>query len=275
MRAKNNMENYHDFSVNLVRKAGMLLLEARRGVIEVSHKGQDERDVVTKADLEVSAFLTEEILKAFPDHKVYSEEDAKAKEAQMSGFEWVLDPIDGTANFSRGIPHFAVCVGLLHDGVVIVGAVYNPVTNELFSFEKERGVFLNGASIKTSSVTDPSQAQGIIVVGHKASLWDWGAAVYREFLEHLKKLKALGSSSLDICFLAAGRADVVLYGTLSTRDIASAIGILRAAGGEIYTLSGEIATLSTKPQPLIATNNRELFEKLQPYLHADLLPPLK
>ena len=264
--------NYHDFSVDLTRRAGALLLEARRSVIEVSYKGSDERDVVTKADLDISAFLTEEILKAFPDHKVYSEEDAKVTEAQMSGLEWVLDPIDGTANFSRGIPHFAVCAGLLHDGVAIAGAVYNPVTNELFSFEKEKGVFLNSTPIKTSSITEPNKAQGIIVVGHKAPLWDWGAAVYREFLEQLKKLKALGSSSLDICFLAAGRADVVVYGTLSTRDIAGAIGILRAAGGEIYTLSGEVATLSTKPQPLIATNNREMFERVKTLLHTDLLP---
>ena len=263
----------YDFAVELVRKAGARLTAAHRGATIVSHKGDDARDIVTNLDIEVSEFLRNEIQRAFPDHRVYSEEDAKGAEARMNGFEWVLDPIDGTANFSRGVPHFAVCAGLLKDGVPVAGAVYNPVTDELFSFEEGKGVFLNGAPVHALTVPELSEAHALVIIGHRAPLWDWGLAVYRSFLEQLKKVKGFGSSSLDLCFLAAGRVDVVVYGTLSTRDIASAVGMVCAAGGEVYAVrTGEPALISTEAQPIVATSNKALFENLKPFLHADLLP---
>ena len=267
------MDKYCEFAEELVRKAGAQLTEAHRGALTVSHKGDDMRNVVTNLDTEISGFLRKEIQQAFPDQRVYSEEDTTASQAQMQGFEWVLDPIDGTANFSRGVPHFAVCAGLLKDGIPIVGAIYNPVTDELFSFEAGTGAFLNGAPIHASVSGELSEVHALIIVGHKAPMWDWGLAVYRSFLEQLKKVKGFGSSSLDLSFVAAGRVDVVVYGTLSTRDIASAVGLVRAAGGEVYAVrTGEPVAISTESQPIIATANKILFEKLKPYLHADLLP---
>ena len=264
-----NMDPY-DFIVDLVRRAGDLLKKASTGAFLTMQKGGNERDVITSVDLEINGFLVEEIRAAFPDHSLSSEEGGGIE--KVSKFEWVLDPVDGTANFSRGIPHFSVCVGLLKDGVPVAGAVYNPMTEELFSFEKGRGAFLNGQPIQVSKVTEPEKAQGLLVVGHQAPLWDWGAMVYRSFLEHLKKTKALGSSGLDLCFLAAGRADIVVYGTLTTRDIAAVIGIVREAGGEVYTPAGEPVAISNTRQTVIATANRALFEKALPLLHADILP---
>lgn len=260
----------YDFAVNLVRTAGERLKIAAKEIV-VSHKGTDVRDIVTNVDVEISELLVSEIRRAYPEHRVYSEEES-GEETQASEYQWTIDPIDGSANFSRGIPHFAICIGLLKDGVPVVGAVYNPMTDELFSFEKGRGAFLNGESIQASSITEPAEAQSILIIGHQASLWDWGAAVFRSFIEHVKKNKAFGSSSLDLCFLAAGRADIVVYGTLTTQDVASAIGIVRAAGGEVYTPQGEPVTLSSKRQTIIATANRELFERVLPLLHADMVP---
>ncbi len=263
---------HYDFAVGLVKEAGEFIKQSRLGNIQVFHKGTDERDVVTKIDLEVSGLLISRIQQNFPEHRIYSEEGAGGEESSTQEYEWVLDPVDGTANFSRGIPHFAVCVGLLHKGVPMVGAIYNPITGELFSFEKGRGAFLNDQPIHVSSTTDPAQAQGILVIGHKAPLWDWGVALYRAFLEHLKKLKAFGSSSLDLCFVAAGRAEVVVYGTFSAKDSAAAVGLLREAGGEIYTPQGEPILLSKKAQPIVVTNNKEMFKNLEQHLSVDLLP---
>lgn len=261
--------DYYDFAIDLVRRAGEQLKAAAKDVV-VSHKGTDVRDIVTDTDLKINAFLISEIHAAFPEHRILSEEGSD--EERASEYVWMLDPIDGSSNFSRGIPHFAICVGLLKDGVPVVGAVYNPITDELFSFEEGRGAFLNGNPMQVSDITLPSEAQGILIVGHQAPLWDWGTAVYRSFLEHLSKLKGLGSSSLDLCFLAAGRADIVVYGTLTTQDIASAIGIVRAAGGEVYTIEGVPVQFSSTRQTVVATANKELFENARPLLHADLLP---
>lgn len=260
----------YDFAIDTVRKAGEQLKAAAKDRI-VSFKGDDVRDVVTDVDLSINAFLIGEIRHAFPEHQIYSEEGA-ADSGTAAPYVWTLDPIDGSANFARGIPHFAVCMGLLKDGIPIVGAVYNPVTDELFSFAEGQGAFLNGAPIQASGLAEPNEAQGILIVGHQAPLWDWGAAVYRSFLEHLKKIKALGSSSLDLCYLAAGRADIVVYGTLTTKDVASAIGIVRAAGGEVYAVDGRPVELTAKRQTIVATATKELFGKVQPFLHAELLP---
>lgn len=261
--------NHYDFTVDLVQRAGEKLRAASQHIV-TSHKGADVRDVVTNTDLEINTFLTTEIKQAYPDHRIYSEEGEG--EGAESEYEWTIDPIDGSANFSRGIPHFAICVGLLQNGVPIIGAVYNPITRELFSFEKGRGAFLNGLSIHASNVMQPGDAQSLLIVGHQAKLWDWGAAVYRSFIEHIKKNKALGSSSLDLCFLAAGRADIVVYGTLTTRDVACAIGIVRAAGGEVYTLDGTPTTLLSTRQTIVATATPELLANAKPLLHADLIP---
>jgi myo-inositol-1(or 4)-monophosphatase len=260
------MQEYHDFAVALVQEAGKRLQNAAHTV--VSHKA-DERDIVTSTDLEINAYLIEQIHGAYPEHKIFSEEGNVAG-ASVSTFEWTLDPIDGSSNFARGIPHFAVCVGLLSDGVPVVGAIYNPITDEVFSFDS-RGAFLNGQPIHTSKVETPGEAQSLLVVGHQAPLWDWGAAVYRDFLEHMQKLKVLGSSSLDLCFLAAGRADIVVYGTMTTKDIAPAIGLVRAAGGEVYTLSGVPVELSAQRQTVVATANKQMFENSRTLLHAELL----
>lgn len=262
--------DHYDFAIDLVRRAGEKLKTAAKDIV-VSHKGTDVRDVVTTTDLEINTFLINEIHLAYPEHCIYSEEGASTEE-QASEYEWTLDPIDGSANFSRGIPHFAICVGLLKSGVPVVGAVYNPITDELFSFETGHGAFLNGQPIGVSDVMEPEKAQGLLIIGHQALLWDWGTAVYRSFLEHLKKLKMFGSSGLDLCFLAAGRADIVVYGTLTTQDIASAIGIVRAAGGEVYTIDGVPVQFSAARQTVVATASKELFEKARPFLHADLLP---
>lgn len=261
-----------DFAVELVRAAGARMKKALEGEFVVSHK-EGPRDPVTNVDIEISDFLVGEIKKNFPDHRVYSEEDTGVDKARMQGLEWVLDPIDGTGNFSHRIPHFAICVSLLRDGVPIVGAIYNPITDELFSFAEGKGVFLNGKTVHVSAIIEPSDAQGFLIVGHQPALWDWGAAVHPSLLHNLNKLKGLGSSNLDLAFLAAGRAEVVVYGTFSMPDGAPGVGMVRAAGGEVYEIkSGDPIKSFTERQAIVAVSNKALYEKVRPYLHAELLP---
>lgn len=272
------MTKEYDFAIELVRKAGKKLKSVRPSMSDISHKGEDIRDVVTNADIEINNFLISEIKKIFPEHAIYSEEGMSrtaldnTEVENKNEYKWVIDPIDGSSNFSRGIPHFAVCVGLLHNDVPIVGAVYNPITDELFSFEKDHGAFFNGEPMQVSQISDLKKAQSLLTVGHQTQLFDWGEAVYRSFLENIKKMKMLGSSSLDLCFLASGRADIVVYGTLTTLDVASSIGIVRASGGEVYTPEGNSVELSAKRQTIVATANPELLKLILPLLHTDLLP---
>jgi len=267
-----NIVNYRDFAIYLTKEAGKKLKNARNKKIEVSHKGEDIKDLITNIDIEINNFFLSEIKKAFPEHRIHSEEQNFPDLHKKSPYEWVLDPIDGTSNFSRNIPHFSTCVGLLYKEVPVSGAVYNPITDELFSFEKGKGSFLNDLAIHVSDIDKAIDAYTIFRIGHKKSLFKWGEKAQISFLASMKKVSNFGSSALDLCFLAAGRVDAVIYGTFTTRDVAAAIGILREAGGEIYTPAGQPALLSKKRQTIIATANKKLFEEIQPLSYLELLP---
>ncbi len=262
METSNGVDPY-EFCVEKAREAGELALSQRGKELEVMEKGGDPKDVVTNVDLAVNRTLLTAIREAFPDDRIYSEESGGAQSAERL---WVIDPIDGSANFSRGIPHFATCIGLLERGVPTAGAVYNPVTRELFSFSRGKGAFLNGEPIKVSSVTELKSAHVFLHAGRKESVRDWGGESYRRLLGAAKKTNNFASTALDTCFVAAGRIEASIHGTMSTLDIAAAIGILREAGGVLSdALGGEVA-LSKEPQRVYTANNPDMLEHVRTLL---------
>jgi fructose-1,6-bisphosphatase/inositol monophosphatase family enzyme len=156
---------------------------------------------------------------------------------------------------------------MLKDGVPQVGAVYNPVTREIFSFKKGGGAFLNGKPIRVSAVTELAKAQIVMSPGSRnPELWDWAAQSYRRLLGNSHKRGMYGSSALDICFVAAGRADAGLYGTLSTYDIAAALGILYEAGGVTCNAKGEPLTYSEEAQRIYMANSPMILEQIRTLL---------
>lgn len=243
----------YTFIIEQVRAAGDLLMRLREEKFETLEKGEDPRDVVTSVDLAVNDFLIGKIRESFPDDQIYSEEGAD--EVTTAPRLWAIDPIDGSSNFSRGIPHFSVCVALIQGGVPEVGAVYNPVTNELFSFKRGGGAFLNGKPIHVSTETQLKNSFVLLHAGRKPEFREWGGHAYRQLLEYAKKTSNLAGSALDMCFVAAGRIEANIYGTLSTLDIAAAVGILHEAGGIIVDKHGEPVPFYKEPQRLIAANS--------------------
>ena len=255
------MQNRYDFVVDLAREAGEKVLKAREKHIEISTKNNDPKDIVTNVDVEISEFISGKIRESFPNEAIYSEE--ATGEDISSGTFWAIDPVDGTALFSRNIPHFSVVIAYVEGGVPNVGSIFNPVTKELFGFEKGRGAYLNGKQIHVSNVTDLNQAHVFLRAGRKKELWDWGANAYRFLLEHANKTANFGSSALDICFVASGRIEASIYGNLTTIDIAAALGVLKEAGGILICKNGqEINTLSKEKQTIMAANNRDIVNAL-------------
>lgn len=251
------MIDRYAFITEITKEAGDRLLSWRQEKFTVSTKGKDFRDLVTSVDLAVDDLLRKQINQTFPTEAIYSEEN-KINLDKTDSF-WTIDPIDGTSNFARNIPHFAVCLAYMEKGQPLAGAVYNPVTCELFSFKKKEGVFLNGQKISVSSVERVSEAYVLLHIGRRPEFLDRGLDLQRFLLASAKKNINLGSSALDLCFLAAGRLDAVIYGTLTTLDVAVAIGIVREAGGEVYTPEGMPAMLQPGPQQIIATSRHNLF----------------
>lgn len=254
------MEAYN-FAIKTVREAGDYLLSLRTLGFETLGKHGDSKDVVTDVDKKMEEFIVDRIKQQFPSHDIYSEEGLS--EDTQNVFKWVIDPIDGTANFSRFIPHFSVCLGLLKNDEPILGAVFNPVTNELFSFEKGKGAFLNDEKIRVSNIEDLKKAHVFLHAGRKEELREWGGESYKTLLANAKKTSNLASSALDACFVAAGRIEANIYGTLSTLDIAPALGILREAGGITEDVNGNFPKLSSAPQKIYMANNNKILENLK------------
>lgn len=251
------MKDRYQFAVDLAKEAGERILIAREKPVDVGTKNNDSRDILTNVDIEISNFISGRIRETFSNEAIYSEE--ATDEDISSGSFWAIDPVDGTASFSRNIPHFSVVIAYVDKGVPAVGAIYNPVTREMFSFEKDRGAFLDDKLIKVSEITDLSKGHIFLRAGRKPELWDWGANAYRFLLEHANKSANFGSSALDMCFVAAGRIEASLYGNLTTIDIAAALGVLREAGGILVGKDGkEVWTLSREKQSIMAVNNESI-----------------
>jgi myo-inositol-1(or 4)-monophosphatase len=255
------MTNRFEFTKDLARRAGDQTLTYWGHDIDVQTKDGDPRDYVTQADLEISSLMVNEIQEAFPGEIVYSEESPDVDVS--SGSYWALDPIDGTANFSRHIPHYASVVSYVENGVPVVGAVYNPVTKELFSFEKDQGAFLNSKAIRVSNIRELKDASVFLRAGRKPELWDWGGKAYAYLLEHAGKTYNYGSSSLDVCFVAAGRTEACVYGRLTTIDIVAAFGIIAEAGGVTSDQQGNPLVISKAKTSLVAANNSDILESVR------------
>ncbi len=254
------MEKYN-FILTQVHAAAQLLIQLRDEKIDVMSKGGDPRDVVTSVDIAVNDFLIKKIHEAFPDDSIYSEEGNNINISPSR--LWAIDPIDGTSNFSRGIPHFSICLAFIKNGTPESGAVYNPITNELFSFKRGGGAFLNDKPIHVSSETDLKKSFILLHVGHNQKFWKWGSNAYMQLLEHAKKTSNLAGSALDTCFVASGRIEASIYSTFSMLDVAAAVGILREAGGVMVTKNGELAELRTEPECVIAANSTTTIESIR------------
>ncbi|MFZ2167320.1 MAG: inositol monophosphatase [Minisyncoccia bacterium] len=249
----------YDFIVAQVREAGKLLMQLREEQFSTTEKGGDPRDIVTSVDLAVNDFLIGKIKETFPDDAIHSEEgNGVAGKERL----WTIDPIDGSSNFSRGIPHFAICLAFLENGIPEAGAVYNPVTGELFSFKKGAGAFLNGSPIHVSAETDLQNSFVFLHAGRKPELWQWGGESYTKLLSAAKKTANYGGSALDACFVASGRIEANIYGRLTSMDIAAAIGILLEAGGRVVNEKGEPVLFSAEPTKVVMTNNQEIEKQV-------------
>lgn len=253
------METY-DFVITLVKNAGELLLKRSQEAFKVAIKNNDAKDIVTAVDIEISTFLVDALKKEFPAYGIYSEEGSC--ESEEGEYVWAIDPIDGTSNFVRHIPHFAICVGLLHKGIPVLGVVYNPITNELFSFKKGEGAYLNGERIEVSKITELKNACVFFHAGRKPELWQWGGDGYAKLLAHAQKTANYGGSALDACFVAAGRIEANIYGRLSSFDIVSAIGILLEAGGRVVDEKGNPITFLKIPEKIFMSNNESIEKEL-------------
>jgi myo-inositol-1(or 4)-monophosphatase len=233
----------------LVHGAGSILREGYSKEHQISYKGVI--DLVTEVDHASEAFLLKEIQSRFPGSHILTEESGEIKGVNEG--IWYIDPLDGTVNYSHHIPLFSVSIAYAFKGVVMLGAVYDPMRDELFSAERGKGAHLNGKQIQASKTTELQKS--LLVTGFPYDTWDTMQDNFRNF-EKLAKMtqgvRRIGSAAIDGCYVAAGRFDAFWELSLKPWDIAAAGLIAQEAGAKVTAVDGSPDYIST-PQSILAT----------------------
>jgi myo-inositol-1(or 4)-monophosphatase len=229
------MDKFLQVALKAAREAGAVVLAEHSRPQKISYKG--DVDLVTETDKRSEALIVGRLRREFPDHRVVAEEGSSGASA-ASRYEWHVDPLDGTTNFAHGYPCFAVSIGLLQDGEPLVGVVFNPVSDELFSATRGAGAFLNGKPIHVSTIAKLSTS--LVATGfpvHKRG--DTGnIQYYWQFTLRSHGVRRDGSAALDLCSVACGRFEAFWEFGLKSWDTAAGILIVMEAGGKVTDLAG-------------------------------------
>ena len=220
----------------IVRQAGAIVLSAHDIGESVQSKGL-ACDLVTKYDSAVQAFLREELLEAFPDAGFYGEEEDVCDISGKRRY-FIVDPIDGTTNFIRGLHHSCISVALCEEGEIVAAAVYNPYLDEMFTAERGKGAFLNGERLQ---ITQPTLDNSLVLFGSAIYYRETVPATLRfvkELFPRVLDFRRGGSAALDLCYLAAGKADLFFECCLRPWDYAAGSLIVTEAGGTVTALDG-------------------------------------
>ena len=250
--------------IKVCRRAAKILIRDFGEIenLQVSLKGPG--DFVTASDKKVEKIIIEELQKARPTYSILSEEAGKINNDES--FKWIIDPIDGTANFLHGIPHFAISIGLEHDGEIICGIIYDPIKDEMFIAEKGNGAYVNNKRMRVSS---RSKLENCIICtgGPKKDSKDRESTLeeYKKFSSRVFiPIRKLGSASLDMAYVAAGRYDGYWQKDLNYWDIAAGIVLVKESGGFVSDFNGENQYIKNKT--ILVTNSKvdkEMIEVLK------------
>lgn len=235
-------KNAMDVARECAAEARALMREAFGKVSVSGVKGRG--NVVTEVDLAIEQATIATLAREYPSHAVLSEETAA--ETRSEGWMWVVDPIDGTKNFSRGIPHFCFNIALCHDSVPLLGLTLQPLLDEEFAAVAGEGCTLNGAAVQVSDAETVQESVVAIDLGYD----DGRAARQIELAAFLwpgmQGLRVPGSAALEFAFLAAGRWDLYLHSDLKPWDSAAGLILVREAGGIVTSRDGEEATIFSR-----------------------------
>lgn len=241
--------------VKMIAKNASQLMKER---FSVKEKG-NASNLVTSADLNVQHYLMDKLPPLVADSGFYGEED----DLQASDKEWcwIVDPIDGTANFARGLKQSCISIALRHFEDLVLGFVYNPDSEEMFYAIKGQGAFLNGQPLHVADTDFKHSIVFTALCQYERKYSQVCDKILNDVFDECSDFRRFGSAALELCYLAAGRADMYFEIRLCPWDFSAATVILREAGGIIGTIGTEKLVLDRK-SPIVAANNRENYDKL-------------
>ena len=227
----NNPSYFLTFAIKIAKEAGAIQMKYF-GNISTVEKKSTNIDLLTNADKESEAHIISKIQEQYPEHSILSEEQGELN--TDSEYLWVIDPLDGTTNFSHNLPIFAVSIALVHkENKTLCGVVYNPAVDKCFYAEHSKGAFLDGITIKPTSSNTLSKS--LLVTGFPYlhdSKYDLSFEIFKTFYDRTRGLRRLGAAALDLCFVAMGRFDGYYEYGLEPWDMCAGALIAQEAGAK-------------------------------------------
>lgn len=231
------MSTHINLLIQTVKECGQVILNADRSAIAIDSKA-GPANFVTEYDKKVQDLLEEKLTAIVPDARFVGEEENSEK-VTPTGKYFVVDPIDGTTNFIKDYHVSCISVALIEDGKVQIGIVYNPYLDEMFWAERGKGAYCNEKKIH---VSEQPLSNGIVLFGtspYYAELHEQSFEMAFKYFKQALDIRRSGSAALDLCSIAAGRAELYFELKLSPWDYAAGLLIVEEAGGIVTTVEGE------------------------------------
>lgn len=252
------MSEFLPVTIEAARAAGKVLLDWQSR-FSVREKGTN--DLVTEADVAAQETIRKIVLKAFPDHDFLGEEDAADRKAQglppalrRSPYRWIVDPLDGTANYVHGLPAYAVSIALEHGTQILCGCVFDPTSGECYTAQNGGGAALNGKAIRVSNCQTLSKAMVAVSFPPNVPRGSIEITRFVEVLHTAQSVRRLGSAALNLCYIGAGRLDSYWATSVSAWDVAAGVLIVREAGGIVTDIRGTPLAID-RPEMLAASSS--------------------
>jgi myo-inositol-1(or 4)-monophosphatase len=241
-------------AIEIAKKAGKLLKEGQKKNFSISSK-KGIHNLVTTYDIKSEKFILNSLKKKYPTHSFLSEEKG-ALTSLKTKYLWIVDPLDGTVNFAHKIPFFCVNIALQKNKETLLGVTYNPITEELFVVEKNRGAYLNNKRLKVSNTKTLNSS--ILATGFPYNLKSNPEKCIEKFTTVLRRgipIRRLGTAAMDLAYLAAGRFDGYWENNLGPWDVAVGDLLVKEAGGMTTNWLGNSFKI-TKRNSILATNGK-------------------
>lgn len=227
-----------NIGVRAARNAGKLIAKAYEQLESIETQTKSANDYVTNVDKAAEQAIIETIRKSYPEHSIVAEESGITN-GQQDDYQWVIDPLDGTTNFVKGIPHFCVSVALRVKGKTEHGVIYDPLRNELFTASRGQGAQLNGCRIRVGGLRDLTGS--VLATGFpfkQKHQMETFMNIFTALFHECGDMRRAGSAALDLAYVAAGRHDGYFELGLKPWDIAAGDLIAREAGAIVSDFSG-------------------------------------
>lgn len=236
-------------AVQAAKEAGKHLIKEFRNFDRTDIRLKSFSQIVTKADLESEKIIIKRIKNNFPLHRILSEEAGEKK--NDSDYLWIIDPIDGTTNFTMHNPLWSISIGLAHKGELILGVIYAPMLGELYIAEKEKGARLNGKKIQVSKINKDKVLNAFC---HGSGKVDIDRAIKYFSYQKVRHLdcRQLGSAAIELAFVACGRIESVVIPGINSWDVAAGILLVQEAGGKVTDFKNKEWNLSNRD--MLASN---------------------